>query len=263
MVVIKRINENPEFIINGLSVGTGNAGDPQTIDWLKKWYASGREWPWFVKRSFRTVREIEGKPGKIRKLVPPIREELLSKEFLDEFSKGHLSIQSLYLNCPYCGEVNKVVMFAIYEKNGRKISEIRCPICKNSIDYAGLTLMYYCGYLVPDSSIIRRRLLSRDLESSRVFENFTVILPAIVRKECDSTKAGRNEFNALSKFTSMGRIKLEYEGKIEDIPDGLSSTARDEMIVDVALKKNAIILTADKSMKACCVAKGVFAISIV
>lgn len=261
--VIKRINENPKFIIDGLSVGTGNAGDQQTIDWLKKWYASRRKWPWFVKTSFRTIREIEGKAEKIEKSVPPIREELLSKKFLDEFSKGHISIQSLSVNCANCGGANKVVTFAILERNSRAISEIRCPICKNSIDHAGSTLMYYCGYLVPDSSVILRRLLSKDLEGSRVFENFTVVLPAIVRKECDNTKTGRNELNALSEYASMGRIKLEYEGKIEDIPNDLSSTARDEMIVDVALKNSAIILTADKSMKACCTAKDVFAISIV
>lgn len=64
--VIKGINENPEFMVDGLSVGTGNARDSQTIDWLKKWHVSGREWPWFIKRSFRTVIEIEGKQGKLK-----------------------------------------------------------------------------------------------------------------------------------------------------------------------------------------------------
>lgn len=147
---------------------------------------------------------------------------MLSKEFLDEFSKGHRSIQSLSLNYPHCGGANKVATFAVYERNGRRISETRCPSCKNP--------------LVPDSSIIRRRLLSSDLKSSREFENFTILLPAIVRKECDNTKAGRNELNALSRFASMGRIKLEYEGRIEDIPNNLSNTVKDEMIVDVALK---------------------------
>ena len=261
--VIKRINENPEFQINGLSVVSGNAGDSQTIEWLKKWHASGKEWPWFVKRSFRNVRELEGKSEKVRKLTPPIREGLLSKEFLEEFNKGNLSIQSLSLICPHCGETNKVVTFAIYkEKDGEKVSGIKCPVCKKIIDFAGPTLRYYCGYVVPDSNIIHRRLLSRDLKSSRFFENFTVIIPAVVRKECDPTPTGKKEFEELARFASIGRIKLEYEGKIEDVENGLPSTVRDEMITNVALKNNAIVLTADKSMKACCVAKGVFAISI-
>lgn len=88
-------------------------------------------------------------------------------------------------------------------------------------------------------------------------------MPAIVRKECDNKQGEKNELNTLSKFASIGRIKLEYEWGIDEIPNDLSSTARDEMIVGVALKKSAIILTADKSMKACCVAKDVFAISII
>lgn len=261
--VIKRINENPEFQINGLSVGTGNSGDRNTIKWLKEWHASGKEWPWFVKKSFRTIQEIEGRREKIKKLAPPIKEELLSKEFIEEFEKGRLSVQSLSINCPFCGNTNKIVTFAIYEKNGKTVSGVKCPSCQSMIDDLGITLMYYCGYVVPDSSIIIRKLLSKDLEGSKVFENFTVILPAVVRKECDKTKAGKDEFNNLSKFASTGRIKLEYEGKVDDVSDDLSSTVRDEMIVDVAVRYNAIVLTADKSMKACCMAKNIFAISIV
>jgi ribonuclease HII len=43
--VIKRINESPEFLINGLSVGTGNLGDPQTRKWLEEWHKSGKFCP--------------------------------------------------------------------------------------------------------------------------------------------------------------------------------------------------------------------------
>lgn len=68
---VKEINENIEYQIKGLSVGSGNAGNKQTMDWLKKWYESGKEWPWFVRRSFKTIREIEGKTGKPQKIVPP------------------------------------------------------------------------------------------------------------------------------------------------------------------------------------------------
>jgi len=157
--VIKRINENSEFQINGFSVGTGNVGDPQTKNWLEKWHAAGKEWPWFVKKSFRIVREIDGKHGEVKKAIPPIKEEFLSREFLEEFNKGQLSIQSLAINCPHCGETNKIVAFAIYEKNGRRISEVKCPSYNNPVAFAGLTLMYYCGYVIPDSSIIHRKLL--------------------------------------------------------------------------------------------------------
>jgi len=261
--VIKRINENHEFQIDNLSVGSGNANDIQTLNWLKKWYASGKEWPWFVKRSFETVREIEGKTGKVSKVIPPIKEELLSEKFIEEFNKGNLSIQSLSITCPYCGTISKIVTFAIYEdENGRRISGLKCPSCKKIIDDAGITLRYYCGYAVPDSSIIRRGLISKDLESSRFFEDFTIVIPSVVMKECDAVEVGKKELDSLAKFASIGRIKLETEGRIEDVPNGLPSIQRDEMITDVALKYNAILITADKTMSAYAVSKNIFTISI-
>ncbi len=89
--VLKSINENPDFKIDGLIVGSGNAGDPKTIEWLEKWHAFGKEWPWFVKRSFKNVKTIEKKSEKSQKIAPTIREDLLSREFLEDFNKGRLS----------------------------------------------------------------------------------------------------------------------------------------------------------------------------
>ncbi len=43
----------------GIHSGLGNAGDRKTLDLLEDWYRTHREWPWFVKRSFRTVKRIE------------------------------------------------------------------------------------------------------------------------------------------------------------------------------------------------------------
>jgi len=52
----ERIMELQEI---GIYSGSGNTGDRKTLDWLEDWYRTHREWPWFVKRSFRTVRRIE------------------------------------------------------------------------------------------------------------------------------------------------------------------------------------------------------------
>jgi len=65
--LIKAINENPEFQIDGLSVGSGNVGDKQTSEWLKRWYSTKKQWPWFIKRSFKTIWDIEGRTGKPKK----------------------------------------------------------------------------------------------------------------------------------------------------------------------------------------------------
>jgi|Deesub1362B_J571_1020462.scaffolds.fasta_scaffold01718_6 ribonuclease HII len=262
--VIKAINENPEFQIDGLSIGSGNAGDKQTVEWLKKWFSSGRQWPWFVKRSFKTIWKIERRTGKPKKIAPPIREELLSNEFFEEFNKGKLSIQSLSIVCPACGSILKSATFAIFDKSGRRISELRCPNseCGQFIENAGITLRYYCGYVIPDSSAIQRKLISNDLNASRFFENFTVILTPVVRKECDGTQRGKKEFEELRKYDAIGRIKLETIGKVEDLPDNILGIVRDEKIIDACLEYNAILLTADKSMSSFASGKNVFTIFI-
>jgi|Deesub1362A_J573_1020465.scaffolds.fasta_scaffold04408_3 ribonuclease HII len=256
--VIKKINENPNFQIDGISVGSGNAGNPRTVEWLKRWHASGREWPWFVKKSFKTIREIEEMSTDPKKEIPPIREELMSREFMEELDKGRLSITSLSIVCPNCGEILKGVTFAI---TGRD-STIKCPECNEFIRDAGMTLRYYCGYLIPDSSIIQRGLISKDLEKSRVFEGFTIVLVPVVRKECDKTKRGKEEFDKLAHFGEIGRIRLEAHGSVRDVPNSLSNVERDEIIVDSAIELNGILLTADKGMRAYAIGRDVFTIFI-
>lgn len=251
--VMKAINDKPEFQIDSLSIGSGNAGDKQTSEWLKKWYASGKQWPWFVKKSFKTIWKIEGKTGKPKKVIPPIKEDLLSKDFIEEFNRGNLSVKSLFLVCPHCGAINKAISYAI--------SKAKCPSCNKFIDDVGITLKYYCSYSVPDSNIIIGGLLSKDLENKKFFEGFTIVIPPVVRKECD-TSGGKREFERLAKFASMGRIKLEEPGKVEDIPKGLSNLERDERIMEYVLEYNAIFITADNQMKAQAVSKDVFTIFV-
>lgn len=262
--VIKAINENPEFQIDGLSVDSGNVGDKQTSEWLKRWYSTKRQWPWFIKKSFKTIWNIEGRTGKPKKITPPIKEELLSNEFLEAFNKGNLSIHSLSIECPNCGGILRSATFGTFERGSRQISELKCPNqeCGKLIEDAGITLRYYCGYVVPDSSIIQRNLISRDLDASRFFENFTIILTPVVRKECDGTPRGKKEFDELWRYNAIGRIKLEAIGKVDDLPENLSGTVRDEKIIEACIKFNAILLTADKSMSAFAGGKNVFTIFI-
>jgi len=260
--VIKTINEKPEFQINGLTVGSGNAGDKKTLKWLKTWYSAGRPWPWFVKRSFKTIREIEGRKGNIEKITPPIDEKILSKDFLEGFNRGDISIQSLSLVCPHCGEILKGARFVILKKQKRPISHLKCVKCGEFIENAGITLRYYCGYILPDSSIIQRNTITQDLEGSRFFEGFTIILSPIVRRECDGTPRGKREFEKLAQFNLIGRIRLNSVGYLSDIPDNLPSEKRDEMIIEDCLRYNAILMTADKSMYAFASGKEIFTIFI-
>lgn len=240
--VIKQINDNPEFQINGLSVGSGNAGDSQTIVWLKEWWKKKKFWPWFVKSSFKTVREIEGKKGKVKKSSLVIDERLLSKEFIDEFNKGKFSIETLSIICPYCRSILKSVEFVIFEKNGKEINGVKCTNkeCGRIIENVGITLRYYCGSVLPDSSALQRNIISQDLNTSKFFENFSIILSPIVRKECKDKPQGKREFEELSKLASIERIRLENIGKIEEIPDSLSKEERYERIIKDCITYNAI-----------------------
>lgn len=260
--LLRSINENLEYKIDNLTVGSGNAGDPQTIKWLERWYKSGKAWPWFVKRSFKNVRALEGKIGKPKKIESLIREDLLSREFTEEFNKGNFSIYFLSIVCPSCGSILKSAMFATFKEDEHKRSELKCPDCGSLIRNAGITIRYYCGYALPDSSVIWRNLISNDLNASRFFEDFTILLAPVVRKECDETPKGKKEFEELWRYNAMGRIRLESPGKTEDIPDNLSETIRDERIIETCLEYNAILLTADRSIGAFAVGKGVFTIII-
>ncbi|MBT9164524.1 MAG: Ribonuclease HIII [candidate division WS2 bacterium] len=58
---IQDINNNTLYQFGLLKPGTGNLSNKQTREWLEKWYSSGKEWPWFVKKTFKTIKEIEGK----------------------------------------------------------------------------------------------------------------------------------------------------------------------------------------------------------
>ncbi len=55
------INSQDEWVIDGVSPGPGSPNNPQTLEWLKLWHDHGREWPDFVRKSYRTVSQIEGK----------------------------------------------------------------------------------------------------------------------------------------------------------------------------------------------------------
>jgi len=258
--VIKAINENNEFEINDFKVGSGNAGNPETIKWLKEWKKSGKDWPWFIKKSFKTIRELDKKPKK-RKAIPPLNENLLSKKFIDEFNNGRLSIGSLSVVCPFCGSVLKSVKFVIFSQNGRKFSTIKCDNCDKLIQDVDFTLRYFCGYILPDSNAISRHVITNDLNSQRFFADFKILLSSVVRKEVDGTKTGKRELETLRQFHNKGRIKLVNVGEVIDIFD-MESAEKDEIIIKHCLENNAILISGDKSMIAFAVSRNIFVIDI-
>ena len=250
--IIEAIRKDEEFKIEGCNIGSGNAGDKETINWLKKWKETGNPWPWFVKQSYKTVREIDGKPGKVEKIEPPLREDILSEDFIKEFEAGRFSITTLSIVCPSCGERSKAALVTLDEEQ----TIGRCINCKKPVGDLNFTLRYYCGALLPDSNIIIGGFLVKDLEKSKFFEGFAILLHPIVKKECD-TPGGKKELERLAKFAAIGRIRLEEipeAGKIDE----LTKLERDEKIIEGASTFNAILITGDRAMKAFAQAKGLF-----
>lgn len=256
--LIDAISRNPEYEIPGKPIGSGNAGDKKTIEWLKAWKKTGKDWPWFVKRSFKTIREIDGITEEPIKTIPPIDENLLSEEFIKKFESGELNITSLSLLCPYCGTTFKLLK--LIPRNQRTTPV--CPNCDKELENVSLTLQYYCGKIVPDSSAICRGFISKDLEGAKFFENFTFIIHPIVRYETDQHKGGKAEIEKLGKLAAIGRIRLE------EMPDFLNkaeikeSTHKDDAILEGARRYNAILLTSDKNMRGIAQTKKLFVIAI-
>lgn len=249
--VIEAIIKNPEFQIPDSPLGSGNAGDLQTLAWLKRWQAMRKEWPWFVKKSFKTIREIEGIKLKPRKLIPPINEQLVSAEFREKFESGKLEIETLSIVCP-CGAVSKAVKLVLKEGKTTPI----CIQCGNELRDVPLTLRYYCGRILPDTSVIRGGFISKDLEGVKFLEDFTFLLHPITRIESD-TRGGKRELERLGHFSAIGRIRLEEIRSIFEQRE-LNNISRDESILQDAKEQNAIILTADKGMKGAAQSKGLF-----
>ena len=60
---LEAIRHDKRYVLEGHELGSGNPGDPKTIAWLRAWHRTGRLWPPFLKRSFRTIEEIDGSPA--------------------------------------------------------------------------------------------------------------------------------------------------------------------------------------------------------
>lgn len=256
--VIKAINDNPDFKINNKSVGSGNAGDSKTIEWLTEWKKAGKDWPWFIKRSYKTIMELDGIKEKPKKQNPPINENLLSENFRKEFDEGKLNIGALSIVCPKCGEISKEVGLIPWQN---KETQARCIMCNEEIKNLDFTLRYYCGRIVPDSNSIG--FLCNDLNGKRFFENFTIILPAVIRYECERSNPSRKAIKELGEFASISRIRLENKGSTLDLDfSKLDNTQRDEIITNDTLECNAILLTGDRRLKTFAHGKNLFVLGI-
>ena len=242
------------YALPNTPLGSGNAGDPETVKWLHEWKKTGEKWPWFVKTSFSNVRVIDGVKGKVCKAEPPIRHELLSLDSQNLFREGQLSTSSLTIACPNCG-ANTCACKLTPDTQGELTG--RCISCGEVIRDLGPTLRYYCGMLIPDSSVLIAGAMSKDLDRKGFFEGFTVLFHPLVRKETD-TPGGKRELEQIGDFAAMGRIAFRtIEGR-EDI----EKEKHDLELIESAKKNDAILVTFDRGMYGNAVSQSVFCLTM-
>lgn len=154
--------------------------------------------------------------------------------------------------CPHCGRILKSCK--VTPSEDKKLVG-RCINCSGIIPDLNTTLLYYCGYVVPDSSVILSGIISKDMERRRFFEGFTFLIHPVIRRECDN-KGGRKELGRLAHFSSIGRINFR-----EPQEDSDKEQSPDELIVNTARKYNAIVYTRDRGMYGAIISKGMFCLT--
>jgi hypothetical protein len=117
-------------------------------------------------------------------------------------------------------------------------------------------------FAVPDSNVINRGLPSKDLNTSKFFEDFYLLVPGVIRLECD-TSGGNKEFERIGKYVSIGRIKMKEMGTFEPEKFKMfSSQERDDLIMRTCIDKNALLLSADNQIKGLAVSRDIFTIYV-
>ena len=83
-------------------LGTGNAGHPQTLRWMKRRAAASSEWPSFVKASFRTARDMRGLPEVEKRRVMPLA-QLMDEDSAAAFLRARLDVTTAAWRCDPAG----------------------------------------------------------------------------------------------------------------------------------------------------------------
>jgi ribonuclease HII len=237
--ILYEINNHDGYNIKGLSIGNGNLGNQQTIKWLKLWYNENKEWPWFIKKSFKPVLEMEGKKTTIKKRHPEINKELISEELLHAFNHGEVAIQSLWFHCPAC---QKKIKFIEYN-----IKEFKCPNCETPFNEVPFLLSYFCNSLVLTPDVVEKRVLSRDLSNNQFFENFQIIIDKTSIEKMSGLLVTR-ELKNIKEYQYMHRIKLlSPDSQVDDYQISKRFKTGNKFI-SLALQYNSILLTSLKEL---------------
>jgi uncharacterized protein YacL len=119
----------------------------------------------------------------------------------------------------------------------------------------GITLRYYCGSALLDSSTIISGSVSKDLQKRGFFAGYTLLLHPLVAIETDNP-GGKKELELLGDYAAMDRVALR---RVDDSND--KSENHDQVIIQAAKQQDAILVTRDRGMYGNAVAQGVFCLT--
>lgn len=90
-------------------LGSGNAGHPATLSWLRRRARKAVGWPAFVKASFKTVRTLDGLQPVTKRRFPAL-DQLLDRASAEGLLHGHLDLTRVRLPQPDGGECASLVV---------------------------------------------------------------------------------------------------------------------------------------------------------
>lgn len=150
----------------------------------------------------------------------------------------------IYYECTNCN--SKINLIYVIDK--KYTIELKCSVCKKQIDRTSFQKFIYHQNIVVDTSAIISKIVSKDLNTNKFFQNTTITIPSYVYIEIDNRtrgqkRGGQNEIDNISKFD-----KTLIELKEIDTHFLSSGKKNDMKILESIDNLNACLLTQDRNM---------------
>lgn len=152
--------------------------------------------------------------------------------------------KEILYECVLCNQ--KINLIYIIDK--KYTIELKCSSCKGLIDRSSFQKFIYNQIIVVDTSAIISKIVSKDLNSNKFFQNTIITIPTYVNMEIDNRtkgqkKGGQNEIDCITKF-NKNLIELR------EIDTHLLSSGKknDLKILESIDNLHACLLTQDRNM---------------
>ena len=224
---IKGLLQDKNLFIDGSSMGTGNVGNAETKLWLEKWYRQHKNWPPFVRKSYKNIRKIEGTDKKLRKVNPENFDTIVPDTYKKLCAKGKKDIRVFSIICPKCHTDLKKIILKIPSR------EFLCPIkdCGYVIKNLEVCLYFYLGRIVITQDILTE---VANLLDKLLFPIGFELLIHTNGNFLSENSSDRKAYELLRKFDNYKLIKLTH--------------IRQSKISEICKKEDAILLTIDKKL---------------